>query len=478
MQKINRRQWAEFRFQVVGHLLASPPTEYGELRREIDKLSERSWPHPITKVPLQVSASTIERWLRKARAARTDTVEALTRRRRSDASGPQLAAKLSDALVKLHREHPSWTAKLLFRNLVAVAKRDDLGVCPSYQTVRRYLRSRGMVRLPRRRDADREGVKIARAAFERHEVRSYEVGHVGGLLHLDFHHARRQIILPSGDLATPSVLAVIDDRSRLICHVQWYLSETTADLVHGFGQALMRRGIPRALMTDNGAAMMSAEFTEGLLRLGISHDPTLAYSPHQNGKIESFWGVLEGQLMAMLENKKDLTLDLLNRATHSWVEMDYNREVHSETKQTPIERFLAGPSEMRPSPDAAKLRDVFRTEETRMQRRSDGTVTIGGVRFEVPDRLRHVQKLVVRYARWDLSKIDVIDEQTGKVMAPLYPLDKARNADARRSIRAGVLDAERATLSARSPNEMAPHLAALMSQHAETGLPPAFIPQI
>jgi hypothetical protein len=182
--------------------------------------------------------------------------------------------------------------------------------------------------------------------------------------------------------------------------------------------------------------------------------------------------------MAMLENKKDLTLDLLNRATHSWVEMDYNREVHSETKQTPIERFLAGPTEMRPSPDAAKLRDVFRTEETRMQRRSDGTVTIGGVRFEVPDRLRHVQKLVVRYARWDLSKIDVIDEQTGKVVAPLYPLDKAKNADARRSIRAGVIDAEPMTLSTRPPDEMAPHLAALMSQHAETtGLPPAFIPQ-
>lgn len=34
--------------------------------------------------------------------------------------------------------------------------------------------------------------------------------------------------------------------------------------------------------------------------------------------------------MAMLENKKDLALDLLNRATHSWVEMDYNRAIYRD----------------------------------------------------------------------------------------------------------------------------------------------------
>jgi len=54
MKKSNRRQWALFRFQVVGQLLAAPPRVRGELRQEIDKLAERSWSHPITKVPLTV----------------------------------------------------------------------------------------------------------------------------------------------------------------------------------------------------------------------------------------------------------------------------------------------------------------------------------------------------------------------------------------------------------------------------------------
>lgn len=477
MKKVNRRLWAEFRFQVIGQLLAAPPTAHGELRAELTALAARQWAHPVTGDKVQISVSTIERWLGKARRARTDTVEALTRKRRSDASGPRLPVKLADALTRLHRDHPSWTAKLLFRNLVAVAERDALPDCPSYQTVRRYLRSRGMVRQRRPRRLEREAERQARLTVEQRETRSYEASHVGGLWHLDFHHARRQIVAQDGALVTPIALAVIDDRSRLICHVQWYLGETTADLVHGFGQALMRRGLPRALMSDNGSAMTSAEFTEGLLRLGITHETTLRYSPHQNGKIESFWGVLEGQLMAMLDRKNDLTLDLLNRATLSWVEMDYHREIHSETKEAPSARFLAGPSELRPSPDSARLRDVFRTDEVRVQRKSDGTVTLGGVRFEVPDRLRHIQRLVVRYARWDLSKVDVVCEHSGQVQAPLYPLDKAKNADAKRRIRAAAVE-KAPDLAARAEGEIAPHLAALMRQYTQTtGLPPAFIPQ-
>lgn len=49
----------------------------------------------------------------------------------------------------------------------------------------------------------------------------------------------------------------IDDRSRLVCHLQWYLDETAQSLIHALCQAFMKRGLPRALMTDNGAAMLA-----------------------------------------------------------------------------------------------------------------------------------------------------------------------------------------------------------------------------
>ena len=54
--------------------------------------------------------------------------------------------------------------------------------------------------------------------------------------------------------------------------------------MHGLSQAIQKRGLPRALLTDNGSAMVAEEVTEGLLRLGIVHERTLPYSPYQNGK--------------------------------------------------------------------------------------------------------------------------------------------------------------------------------------------------
>ena len=142
------------------------------------------------------------------------------------------------------------------------------------------------------------------------------------------------------ELIEPLALGIIDDHSRLLCHMQWYLSETAEDLIHGFIQALQKRGLPRSLLTDNGSAMMSSEFTSGLKRLSIAHETTLPYSPYQNGKQEILWAQVEGRLMAMLENKKVLSLKELNDATQAWAEHEYNKSKHDAIEMSPIEIFL------------------------------------------------------------------------------------------------------------------------------------------
>jgi putative transposase len=165
--------------------------------------------------------------------------------------------------------------------------------------------------------------------------------------------------------------------------------------------------------------MIAAEIVDGLTRLGVLQQTTLPYTPEANAKIEILWASVEGRLMAMLEHVSDLTLARLNEATLAWVEHEYNRRINSETGETPIARFLAGPSVMRPCPDSAALRLAFTRTERRMQRKGDGTLVLGGRRFEVPDRYRHLTQLEVRYASWDLSHVHLVDERSGTVLCAL-----------------------------------------------------------
>jgi hypothetical protein len=268
---------------------------------------------------------------------------------------------------------------------------------------------------------------------------------------------------------------VLDDRSRVGCHAQWYLTESAETLTHGLSQAIQKRGRPRELMTDCGPAEQAAEVTEGLARLGIVHALTLEHSPYQNGKQESFWGQVEGRLLAMLENKKDLTLALLNEATQAWLELEYNRSIHSELGVPPLERYLAGPDVGLPSPTSDELRLAFTASEYRTQRKSDGTFSLEGRRFEVPSRYRHLDRILVRWARWDLGHVWMADDRTGKVLCRLWPLDRVKNADGERRTLEPVAQISPATLPAPEP-DIAPLLEKLMDDYRATGLPPAYLP--
>jgi putative transposase len=258
------------------------------------------------------------------------------------------------------------------------------------------------------------------------------------------------------------------------------------------------------LLTDNGSAMIAEELTEGLLRLGIVHELTLPYSPYQNGKQECFWATLEGRLMAMLGGVKQLTLQWLNQATQAWAEMEYNRARHRELSCSPVERFARATDVLRGSPSSQALRDAFRLQVRRRQRQSDGTISLEGVRFEVPARYRHFRDLTVRYARWDLGRVDLVDPRQGTILAALYPLDRQANANGQRLLfpletpaaagdenspadRQSDGQPDHPTRDRQPPEqepeqerpepELPPLLKQILDAHAATGLPPAYLPK-
>jgi hypothetical protein len=110
--------------------------------------------------------------------------------------------------------------------------------------------------------------------------------------------------------------------------------------------------------------------------------------------------------------------------------------------------------------------------DRRTQRKSDGTVTIEGRRFEVPNRYRHLSSFEVRFASWDLTQVHLVDERTGKVLCRLFPQDKTQNAS---GLRRPLEPVSAQPITTPPATGMAPLLQKLLEQQAATGLPPSYL---
>jgi putative transposase len=271
------RRWANLRFSIIGPLMAAPP-DHGELAARITELAAKSYQHPTTGEPMRYSPSTIERWYYAAKDA-ADPVAVLARKVPAHAGTyASMPAALAVELEAQYKAHPGWTFQLHHDNLLALIRdRPGLGPPPCYTTTRRYMKHRGWLRHRKKRRLDAD-------VHEQRETRCFEVSHVHALWHSDFHEGSRKVLTAAGEWKTPVLFGVLDDRSRLCCHVQWYLVDECAEIfIHGLSQAIAKRGLPRALLTDNGSAMIAGETAEGLARLGIVHHTTLPYTPEQKG---------------------------------------------------------------------------------------------------------------------------------------------------------------------------------------------------
>jgi hypothetical protein len=213
-----RLRWARMRFSIISHLLASPP-EPGELAGRIAELAAKSWRHPTKGSMIRLSPKTIERMYYAARGV-DDPIGALARKIRKHAgSHPSVTPAVAVAIESQYRDHPRWTWQLHHDNLVALAKTDRaLKPVPSYTTVRRFMKARGMYRIQKRRQG-----RAVEAEIVPRETRSYELAYVNALWHYDFHEGKRQVATASGERKTPYLFGLLDDCSRVCCHAQCYL---------------------------------------------------------------------------------------------------------------------------------------------------------------------------------------------------------------------------------------------------------------
>lgn len=107
----------------------------------------------------------------------------------------------------------------------------------------------------------------------------------------------------------------------------------------------------------------------------------------------------------------------------------------------------------------------------RRQRRSDGTVSLNGARLEIPSRYQHLEHVHLHYARWDLSRVDMVDHRAGSILYAVKPLDKSANANGqRRRLSPSAID-----LLPLTPKGLSALVSQLLADHAATGVPRAYL---
>ena len=82
-EKSPHLKWAHFRHSVVGALVSSPPN-WGDLQKELKRLAEKTWKHPLTEEEVKFKFSTIEGWYYNIRREKNDPISILIRKERKD----------------------------------------------------------------------------------------------------------------------------------------------------------------------------------------------------------------------------------------------------------------------------------------------------------------------------------------------------------------------------------------------------------
>lgn len=219
------------------------------------------------------------------------------------------------------------------------------------------------------------------------------------------------------------LIAFIDDASRVICHGQFFLTDTAYDLVTAFRSAIYKRGIPRQLYVDNGSSYSSMELKNVCDRIGCILRFTPVRDAAAKGKIERFFHTVR---MQFLTRKLDLSsLKALNRQFTEYIEEEYNSRVHSAIAMKPIDRFALDNSRIQFLPPSEESDELFYAEESRNVK-NDNTFPFKSKRYETPVHLAKKQ-IEIRFDRRNPETLIVYYK--GQRMGNAIPLDPVLNGN-------------------------------------------------
>lgn len=401
---------ALFRLSILGPLASRERFESGELKLLLSQLSQQTYMIPGGEA-VQFGEKTIERWYYRWKKC---GIEGLAPVQRSDKHSCQLDKATQEAIIQCKKDNPARSINTLIRCLELEGK------------VQKESLSRATVhRLLKRHDLSKRtfsGDKIERRAFES--------AYAGDLWQGDVMHG--PIIQTEEGRRKVYLVSIIDDASRLICHSAFYLNETVVSVEAVLKDALLKRGLPKKLLVDNGAAYRSEALQQVCARLKIRLIYSRPYEPQSKAKLERWHLTVRQQFLTEIDFCAIHSLADLNARWWVWLERHYHQTPHSalidaltQKHQTPLERFQQDLTRIQPLGQLAATLDDYFYHRVKRKIKKDGTLSFEGKLFEVP--FAYAEQSVYLVVDLATNTPHAIESLSYEPLGPVTPLDKKAN---------------------------------------------------
>lgn len=359
MTEDEKKEVALFRYGVISELVNARDLSRGEQERLIRERCERKWSMPRSGRS-RISRSCILSWIKAYKESNREIKSLYPRGRNDKGRSRALDEETGLSLIRLRKEIPKATVPVLIgemerRNVVTP------GIRLAETTVYRFLNSHGLMKQMEKQE----------------DRRKFEASDPNEIWQSDVMHGPEVYV--EGKKRKSYLIAIIDDHSRLIPHAEFYLSEGLNFYLDALEQAFLKRGLPRKLYVDNGAAFRSRQLEYITASLGVTLIHARPYKPQGKGKIERWFRVVRTSFLYHIRDTPKLWE--LNEGFAYWLENEYHSKKHGSTGESPFKRFTANMECIRTAPD--NLRDYFR-KVARRKVAKDRSITFEGKLYEAP----------------------------------------------------------------------------------------------
>ena len=326
--------------------------------------------------PKKYAPNTVKNWYS---AYVREGLDALKPKQRSDVGQTRvITPEMEDMILSKIIEYPKAPATVIYDLLIEEGA--FLGKDASLPTIRRFIARN------RRAALSEETPK---------EMLRFSMEHANDLWQTDLMYCV-YVADGSGKKRQTYLLAYIDDATRLVTHAEFYFSQDIRSLRDSFKEAVLRRGIPKILYSDNGKIFRSQAFGYLCASIGVTLLHHAVRAASSKGKIERLFKTVRSRFLSRLTKEDMASLEALNEKFRLWLENDYQNKPHEGLGgKTPMDVFLAQSNQITLVTDLAAFNEKFMIRVKRTVKK-DATISLDGMLYETDMSLAGA-RVEVRY---------------------------------------------------------------------------------